>query len=107
MHLQVVSFFKKLVVLGDMFELGSQSNEEHDSILRLCIKLKIDKICTIGHNFKKASVENESIYKFENLESFIQKFDDNSSIFNGVLIKGSRAMQLENLIPFFKKLWVI
>ena len=100
-------FFKKLVVLGDMFELGSQSNEEHDGILRLCIKLKIDKICTIGHNFKKASVENDSIYKFENLESFIQKFDDNSSIFNGVLIKGSRAMQLENLIPFFKKLWVI
>ena len=46
-------FFQKLVVLGDMFELGSQSNEEHDSILRLCIKLKIDKICTIGHNFKK------------------------------------------------------
>ena len=100
-------FFQKLVVLGDMFELGSQSNEEHDSILRLCIKLKIDKICTIGHNFKKTSVEKESIYKFENLESFIQKFDDNSSIFNGVLIKGSRAMQLENLIPFFKKLWVI
>ena len=96
---------KKLVVLGDMFELGSQSKEEHDNILKLCMKLNIDKICTIGLNFKKTSIDNKSIYKYENLESFIQKFDDKGSIFNGVLIKGSRAMQLENLIPFFKKLW--
>lgn len=98
-------FLKKLVVLGDMFELGSQSKEEHDNILKLCMKLNIDKICTIGLNFKKTSIDNKSIYKYENLKSFIQKFDDKSSIFNGVLIKGSRAMQLENLIPFFKKLW--
>ena len=98
-------FFKKLVILGDMFELGSQSDEEHDNILKLCIKLNIDKICTIGAKFKKASIESKSIYKFENLESFIQNFDNNSTRFNGILIKGSRAMQLENLIPFFKKLW--
>ena len=61
-------FLKKLVVLGDMFELGSQSKEEHDNILKLCMKLNIDKICTIGLNFKKTSIDNKSIYKYENLQ---------------------------------------
>ena len=98
-------YHKKLVVLGDMLELGLLSKKEHENILKLCIKLKIDKICTIGTQFKKTSIESNSIYKFENLESFTQTFNDNSSKFNGALIKGSRLFQLENLIPFFKKLW--
>ena len=98
-------YHKKLVVLGDMLELGHLSKKEHENILKLCIKLKIDKICTIGSKFKKTLVESNSIYKFENLESFTQTFNDNSSNFNGALIKGSRLFQLENLIPFFKKLW--
>ena len=95
---------KKLVILGDMLELGSQTQKEHENILNLCIELEIDKIYTIGIRFTETSIEDDTIQKFESIEEFTKAFEKNKITFNGVLIKGSRSMQLENLIPFFESL---
>ena len=94
----------KLVVLGDMLELGSQTQKEHENILNLCLELEIDKIYTIGIRFTETSIEDDTIQKFESIEEFTKAFEKNKITFNGVLIKGSRSMQLENLIPFFESL---
>ena len=94
----------KLVVLGDMLELGSQTQKEHENILNLSLELEIDRIYTIGIRFAQTCIEDDSIQKFESLEEFTKAFEKNKIPFNGVLIKGSRSMRLENLIPFFESL---
>ena len=93
-----------LVILGDMFELGKQTFTEHENILNKCLKLGITKIFTIGSNFISTKVDNEKIEKFANIEQFIDSFSKSKLHFESVLIKGSRSMKLEKLIPFFKSL---
>lgn len=93
-----------LVILGDMFELGKQTLTEHENILNKCLKLGITKIITIGSNFMSTKVSNNRIEKFANIEQFIDSFAKFKIHFESVLIKGSRSMKLEKLIPFFKSL---
>ena len=93
-----------LVILGDMFELGKQTFTEHENILKKCLKLGITNIFTIGSNFMSTKVNNKRIEKFANIEQFIVSFAKFKIHFESVLIKGSRSMKLEKLIPFFKSL---
>ena len=93
-----------LVILADMFELGKQTFTEHENILKKCLKLGITNIFTIGSNFMSTKVNNKRIEKFANIEQFIVSFAKFKIHFESVLIKGSRSMKLEKLIPFFKSL---
>ncbi len=92
----------KAVILGDMFELGTQSQKEHENILQLCLDLNIETIFAIGTNYSKTQIEHPSLSKFKTLTDFIQHFKSREFNFESVLIKGSRSMQLEDLIPFLK-----
>ena len=92
----------KIVILGDMLELGKKSKEEHESILELCLKNKFSIIFTIGENFKETSIESKKISKFENLENFKKYLMTKKINYNSALIKGSRSMKLERLISFFR-----
>ena len=92
----------KTVILGDMLELGRYTKNEHENILNLCLKLNFKEIFTIGKNFKSISINSNKIFRFEKIDTFKEYFKKNNIVFDSVLIKGSRFLQLENLIPFFK-----
>ena len=92
----------KTVILGDMLELGDYTKNEHENILNLCLKLNFKEIFTIGNNFKSISINSNKIFRFEKIDTFKEYFKKNNIVFDSVLIKGSRFLQLENLIPFFK-----
>ncbi len=92
----------KTVILGDMLELGRYTKNEHENILNLCLKLNFREIFTIGNNFKSISINSNKIFRFEKIYTFKEYFKKNNIVFDSVLIKGSRFLQLENLIPFFK-----
>ena len=94
----------KVVILGDMKELGSTALVEHEEIATQCLNYNFEKIILIGEQFYSTSIENERIIKFNDLNTFTKTFDQSNWNFNEVLIKGSRALQLERLIPFFKSL---
>tara|TARA_B100000989_G_scaffold75891_1_gene53725 strand:- start:1000 stop:2301 length:1302 start_codon:yes stop_codon:yes gene_type:complete len=94
----------KVVILGDMMELGKYSMKEHDYILNRSLRLSFEKIITIGTQFFTTTKEDDRILKFENLESFKKNIDHSNWKYNHALIKGSRASQLEDLIPFFSTL---
>ena len=84
----------KLVIIGDMLELGIESITEHQKILELTEKYQL-KTFTIGTIFN--SLENNSENKFENtVEAF--EFLSNSNLKNYlILLKGSRGIGLEKL----------
>ena len=94
----------KMVILGDMKELGSTAQVEHEEIATQCLNYDFEKIILIGEQFSSTSIKNERIIKFNDLNTFTKSFDKSNWNFNEVLIKGSRALQLERLIPFFKSL---
>ncbi len=100
---------EKCIILGDMYELGQYSKEEHYNILKLISENlennSVKKAYVIGKYFKEAFYPDFSasgIKHFENTEQF-EIFFKNKNHKNYIfLIKGSRAVQLEKIIKFIK-----
>ena len=82
----------KLCILGDMLELGGESNKEHLDIIKLTNKLELDCLF-VGKIFNSLT---ENGFKTRNeLAKNIQK----NNIYNKtILLKGSRGIGLEQLI---------
>ncbi len=100
MQLAIENFAKlpaerKLVLLGDMFELGAQSREEHLKLIELLQKNKIENAVLVGASF--FALETKPYLKFQTTsecKTYLQK----ASIENyTILIKGSRGMKMEVL----------
>ncbi len=89
----------KIIVLGDMFELGKTSSAEHQNIVKLVEKMDFNKVYLIGENFSKTSTKKAS--KFESFSDFIKTINFNDFKNSTILIKGSRGMALERLLDFF------
>ena len=88
----------KSVILGDMFELGNQSEKEHHDLIDFCVKNNFENIFLIGNEFfkQKDKFEIPFFYKTKDeLNKHIKKFPITSKY---ILIKGSRGMRMENLI---------
>jgi UDP-N-acetylmuramoyl-tripeptide--D-alanyl-D-alanine ligase len=56
----------KAVILGDMFELGSESQKEHENILQLCLDLEIETVLQLEQILQKHKL---NIPPFQNLKS--------------------------------------
>ncbi|MFI1745294.1 UDP-N-acetylmuramoyl-tripeptide--D-alanyl-D-alanine ligase [Thalassobellus sediminis] len=89
---------KKIAILGDMFELGNEAEEEHQNIADLAISLNIDKIIFVGKNFYKSKVDPEKASQFKSFDSFKETFNLYKVRSTTVLIKGSRGMALERTL---------
>ncbi len=86
----------KIVFLGDMFELGEESEKEHQKIADLVSFYNFSKVYLIGKAFSTASVKNAFVYNsFENFKNSNKDIKINNSI---ILIKGSRGMALERVL---------
>ena len=88
----------KIAFLGDMFELGDASIDEHKELVDSLIKEIEIQFYFVGREFYEAKIEQSNFYffaTFEELKEAIseQKFDNNY-----ILIKGSRGMALERIV---------
>lgn len=91
---------KKILVLGDMLELGEREIEFHREIVEKALLIKSDKIYLYGERMKKAyelMEKNDKIRCFNNKEDIV-KLIDNETEEVAVLLKGSRGMRLEEII---------
>jgi UDP-N-acetylmuramoyl-tripeptide--D-alanyl-D-alanine ligase len=88
----------KIAILGDMFELGEESLQEHKQVVDSLSNQK-DIVCHfVGTDFFANSLNNDNFYfhaSFNDLETYLKtKQIENSTI----LIKGSRGMALERTL---------
>jgi UDP-N-acetylmuramoyl-tripeptide--D-alanyl-D-alanine ligase len=90
----------KIAVLGDMFELGEFSLDEHKNIVTLLIQNPSVIVFLIGKDFYANKVENNHIHFFENFDAFVEFFKAEIRQNNIILIKGSRGMALERTLNF-------
>jgi UDP-N-acetylmuramoyl-tripeptide--D-alanyl-D-alanine ligase len=90
----------KVVVLGDMFELGEESPAEHVSVVQKAMDTQINQRIFIGPEFyKQNGIIDATFYKtVENAQNGLKANPIKNST---VLIKGSRGMALERLVELF------
>ncbi len=85
---------KKLVILGDMLELGEISEEEHLKVIEFVEQNGLQAIF-VGAEFSKVL---ESSFKDYNAVLKTEMLDQISN--TAILLKGSRGIRLENLIEY-------
>ncbi|MDN5424109.1 MAG: UDP-N-acetylmuramoyl-tripeptide--D-alanyl-D-alanine ligase, partial [Chryseobacterium sp.] len=87
----------KTIIIGDMLELGEESEKEHQNVLQLAIELAFDQIITVGKYFKSV---NPSALSFDNTAELIEYLKHNTIHSENILLKGSRGIALEKSIEF-------
>ncbi|CAM3581460.1 murF protein [Flavobacterium saliperosum S13] len=88
----------KIAVLGDMFELGKDSLEEHKKIVELLIKQPKIETYFIGKDFFGNKTEYSNLHFYDSFEAFSSAFQKSNPIGKTILIKGSRGMALERTL---------
>lgn len=94
---------RRVVVLGDMLELGEKSQSEHQSVGEWVVAFGMDGFFAYGPETKVA-VERSKVLGMKHAVHFESKIDLLEALIfwlqNGdiVLVKGSRGMQMEDVV---------
>ena len=91
---------EKLLILGDIKELGTKSKEIHQNLLPYIEDIKDKKVILVGPEMKNLKTNALYFDDYKNLLSYLKKENIQNKI---ILIKGSRSMKLENIADFFKE----
>ena len=91
---------RKLVILGDMFELGDESEAEHAALGQLIAEQKFDTVILAGQAMKYALTSLPKAYYFPDKFSLHNWLMDNPQTDTHVLVKGSRGISLETVVQF-------
>lgn len=89
----------KMLILGDMLELGEESQGEHAKVVALLSDLGFTDVMLVGGEFSKV----ESQYRcFAATADLIKFLKDSNITGKTILIKGSRGIALEQTIAYLK-----
>lgn len=99
-------YTKKIAILGDMFELGEHSKNEHEKLSFLLNDSNIQNVLLIGNDMKylfdKMDKIKFNVKYFDNREEMV-KYCENMDIDESIiLVKGSRGMKMEDFANIFK-----
>lgn len=91
----------KGALLGDMRELGEESEAEHLKVLNQVLSMGLDLVCLVGDEFKKALAVRPSaaVKWFASSEDLAAWLKENPVSGMTILVKGSRGIQMEKTLP--------
>lgn len=100
--LDVLSAYKnnrKIAILGDMYELGDESEKSHFEVGKYA-KDKVDTLIVIGKYIKnfKDGFNNDNIIMYNTKEECIKELENIIKLDDVVLVKASRGVKLENVV---------
>jgi UDP-N-acetylmuramoyl-tripeptide--D-alanyl-D-alanine ligase len=84
----------KMVILGDMRELGEASDEEHQKIVNLLAASDVQEVWLVGEEFGKTDCAFRKFKDVEEVKSAIAECQPQGKY---ILIKGSNSMRLYTL----------
>ena len=88
----------KIVILGDMLELGNFSKDEHTKIIDHLYEMNFESVYLVGKIFSSIKISDSRFKKFNDIEELIKGLDLTTINDKSILIKGSRSIGLEKLI---------
>ncbi len=88
---------RKVLILGDMLELGSESDKEHMEILGLIEKLGFTEVYLVGPVFTRLNMKRDWLC-FQDSELAYIWFGHHRLTGATVLLKGSRGIKLEKIV---------
>ena len=103
MEFAIKNFHKKftndrILIIGDMLELGEYSKSAHKQIVNLIIDLSFDKVITVGENFFEISNTPNYFKKYHSTDELIKFISLKGVKEKNILIKGSRSLRLEKIL---------
>lgn len=103
--MQNIKASRKVVVMGDMLELGDETEADHREIGRKIFSDKIDLFFAFGKRMKFAVEElekhdfpKENVFYFEDHESLGRKLQEKIKEGDLILVKGSQGMRMEKAV---------
>jgi UDP-N-acetylmuramoyl-tripeptide--D-alanyl-D-alanine ligase len=106
----ITKYKRKIVLLGDMFELGGDAVKLHEALAANIKKSGVTEVYTIGRLMKNLDAKLEkskTVHKHfsgrKALASFIMKHDLNDSV---ILAKGSRGMKMEEFVKVIEERFI-
>ena len=100
-NLVLVKAERKGALLGDMRELGEESQTEHLKVLNQVLSMGLDLVCLVGEEFAKALAvrHSDSVKWFASSEDLTAWLKANPVSGMTILVKGSRGIQMEKALP--------
>ena len=92
---------RKILVLGDMLELGVASTQQHEKLGSKCSEANLDAVFTIGKETKSTQSVINGIpinLHYHNSDDLISSLKSQLKDNDKVLFKGSRGMKMEKII---------
>ena len=102
-NLSLVDDAHKMVILGDMRELGEGSLEEHRRVVRRLQEMNLERIWLVGEEFGKAAAEGMRV--FSDVEAVKEALGEVMPRRATILIKGSNGTKLWQLPDAIAENW--
>jgi UDP-N-acetylmuramoyl-tripeptide--D-alanyl-D-alanine ligase len=90
----------KLVIIGDMYELGVESIEEHKAIVVFLNDYSSFECHFVGKDFYANKIHNANFHFYSTFDEFTLYLSSTKFEHKTMLIKGSRGMALERTLDF-------
>lgn len=94
-NFELIRADKKMVILGDMKELGSISADEHQKIVNEVVKAGIDSVWLVGPDF--CETHHDGCRTFRNVNEVEAAIRESKPEGYTILVKGSNSMKLFQL----------
>ena len=98
-------FRRKVAVLGDMLELGDETEKSHRNIAKKFLEIKGDIFFSVGTRMKfavsdleKSGFKKENIFSFDNPMDAGKKLQDIIKEGDIILVKGSQGARMEKVV---------
>ena len=91
---------KKVVILGDMFELEEEAEKEHKHIGELLKAKQFDRAYLCGQLMKSANASFPEAHYFENKDLLMAELKANPISDSTILVKASRGIGLETIVEY-------
>ena len=92
----------KIMILGDMFELGNESHKEHTALVNSLINESNVQCYFVGKAFYECQIAKDNFHFYDSFDSFSAGLEGVNFENNTILIKGSRGMALERTLEYIK-----
>jgi len=103
--LEEIEAKRKIVVLGDMLELGAETEKEHRHLAKKFLEIKGDLFFAVGERMQFAAGEllkhnfvKDNIFSFNNSPDAGRKLQEVMREGDLILVKGSQGMRMEKVV---------